>query len=103
MVGPRWRSSSVSTTPSTTPVPGQCQSEAPRPETLDAVHPAAMPLDEQQRGGLNPKLGEMIGEETGKITGTRVLSSEGGALQLESSMQATGRVVGVEVDEHRDH
>ena len=41
-------------------------------------------------------LGEMLGEETGKITGTRVLPSEGGAPKLESSFQATGRLYGVE-------
>lgn len=42
-------------------------------------------------------LGEMIGEETGKITGTRVLPPEGGDPKVESSMQATGRLLGVEV------
>ena len=42
-------------------------------------------------------LGEMIGEETGKIYGTRVLPYEGGAPKVESSMQATGRLLGVEV------
>lgn len=42
-------------------------------------------------------LGEMIGEETGKITGTRVLPPEGGVPKVESSMQATGRLLGVEV------
>jgi hypothetical protein len=41
-------------------------------------------------------LGEMIGEEIGKITGTRVLPSEGGAPKVESSMQATGRLLGIE-------
>src|SRR5947208_3319423 len=40
-------------------------------------------------------LGEMLGEETGKITGTRVLPAEGGAPKLESSFQATGALLGV--------
>ncbi len=42
-------------------------------------------------------LGEMIGEESGKVTGTRVLLPEGGVSKIESSMQATGKLVGVEV------
>ena len=42
-------------------------------------------------------LGEMIGEETGKITGTRVLASEGGAPKVETSFQGTGRYLGIEV------
>lgn len=42
-------------------------------------------------------LGDKIGEETGKITGTRVLPYEGGAPKLESTMQATGTLLGVEV------
>jgi hypothetical protein len=42
-------------------------------------------------------LGEMIGEESGKITGIRVLPPEGGVPKIESSMQATGKLVGVEV------
>ena len=42
-------------------------------------------------------LGEMIGEESGKITGTRVLPPEGGVPKVESSMQAVGKLVGVEV------
>jgi hypothetical protein len=42
-------------------------------------------------------LGEMIGEEMGKIYGTRVLPYEGGAARMESSMQATGTLLGVEV------
>lgn len=40
---------------------------------------------------------EMIGEESGKITGTRVLPPEGGVLKIESSMRAVGNLVGVEV------
>lgn len=44
-------------------------------------------------------LGEMIGEQSGKITGTRVLPSESGAPKVESSFQATGRVFGVETTE----
>jgi hypothetical protein len=42
-------------------------------------------------------LGEMIGEETGKIYGTRVLPYEGGATRIENSMRATGKLLGVEV------
>jgi hypothetical protein len=42
-------------------------------------------------------LGEIIGEATGKVTGTRVLPSEGGAPKLESSVQDTGRYLGIEV------
>jgi hypothetical protein len=41
-------------------------------------------------------LGEKIGEETGKITGTRVLPSEGGAPKMESSFRATGKLLGIE-------
>jgi hypothetical protein len=41
-------------------------------------------------------LGEMIGEESGKITGMRVLPSEGDAPKVESSFQATGRLLGIE-------
>ena len=42
-------------------------------------------------------LGEVIGEETGKVTGTRVLPCDGGAPKLESSFQGTGRYLGIEV------
>ena len=42
-------------------------------------------------------LGDMIGEETGKITGTRVLPSEGGAPKVESSVHLAGRLLGIEV------
>ena len=41
-------------------------------------------------------LGEKLGEESGKITGTRVLESEGGAPKLEVSFQAMGKALGVE-------
>ena len=41
-------------------------------------------------------LGEMIGEEQGKITGIRVLPSEGQNPRMEVSFQASGRLVGVE-------
>src|SRR5262249_40104372 len=51
----------------------------------------------RQRGGSDPMLGEMIGEETGKITGTRVLPSEGGGPKVETSFQGTGRYLGIEV------
>src|SRR5215469_15496580 len=41
-------------------------------------------------------LGEMIGESTGKVTGNRVLPSEGGAPRIEFSIRGTGRLSGVE-------
>ena len=42
-------------------------------------------------------LGEQIGEESGKITGIRVLPSGAGGPQVESSFQAAGKLLGVEV------
>ncbi len=42
-------------------------------------------------------LGEMIGEVRGKITGNRVLPSEGQAPKVETSMQQSGKILGVEV------
>ena len=44
-------------------------------------------------------LGEMIGEELGKSTNTRVLPSEGGAPKAETSFQSMGKILGVEHNE----
>jgi hypothetical protein len=41
-------------------------------------------------------LGEMLGEERGQVTGTRVLSAEGDAPKVEVSFQASGRILGVD-------
>lgn len=41
-------------------------------------------------------LGENIGEEKGKITGIRVLSTEGRGHKIEASFQATGTLLGIE-------
>ena len=41
-------------------------------------------------------LGEMIGEEQGKITAVRVLPSNGQSPQTEVSFQTTGQLVGVQ-------
>ena len=41
-------------------------------------------------------LGELLYEETGNTTGVRVLPPEGGAVNLEVSLQAAGRIQGVE-------
>jgi len=41
-------------------------------------------------------LGEMINEERGKITGLRVLPTEGGAPVVEVSFQVSGKVLGFE-------
>lgn len=41
-------------------------------------------------------LGEMLGEERGQVTGTRVLSVEGSAPKVEVSFQASGRILGVD-------
>jgi hypothetical protein len=40
-------------------------------------------------------LGEQIGEETGQITGMRVLPYEGAGPKIEVSLQASGTIVGV--------
>ena len=40
-------------------------------------------------------LGEKIAEHSGKITGQRVLPSEGGAPEVETSFQASERILGV--------
>jgi hypothetical protein len=42
-------------------------------------------------------LGEMIGETRGKITGNRVLPSDGQAPKIESSFQESGKMFGMEV------
>lgn len=42
-------------------------------------------------------LGEMIGESRGKVTGNRVLPSEGQAPKVETSFQESGKILGVEV------
>ena len=44
-------------------------------------------------------LGEMIGQEQGKITAIRVLPSNGSAPQMEVSFQSTGNLVGMETTE----
>ncbi|MFT3956362.1 MAG: hypothetical protein QM722_18870 [Piscinibacter sp.] len=44
-------------------------------------------------------MGERIGEGAGKVTGQRVLPSEGGAPLLETSFQAVGSVYGVPTTE----
>lgn len=41
-------------------------------------------------------LGELLYEETGNTTGIRVLPPEGGAVNVEVSLQAAGRIQGVE-------
>lgn len=41
-------------------------------------------------------LGEVLGEEKGKITGSRVLPSEGQGPIVETSTQGSGKVLGVE-------
>ena len=42
-------------------------------------------------------LGELIGEEQGKITGRRVLPSDGEGPKVEVSFQASGKLFGVEL------
>ncbi|WP_137992537.1 hypothetical protein [Streptomyces vilmorinianum] len=41
-------------------------------------------------------LGDLIGEETGEVTGIRVLSTDGGHAVLEVSIRASGTLLGVE-------
>ncbi len=41
-------------------------------------------------------LGEKIGEETGRVTGRRVLPSEGHGPKVEVSFEASGTILGVE-------
>ncbi len=41
-------------------------------------------------------LGEQLGEERGKVTGTRVLPPDGQGLKVEVSFQAAGRILGME-------
>ncbi len=44
-------------------------------------------------------LGELIGEEKGKITSVRVLPSDGAGPRLEVSIQGTGKILGQETSE----
>lgn len=44
-------------------------------------------------------LGEMIGEDKGKITGVRVLPSEGAGPRMEVSFQGAGKLLGQEINE----
>jgi hypothetical protein len=41
-------------------------------------------------------LGEKIGESTGKVTSRRVLANPGGGPKMETSFEASGRLLGVE-------
>ena len=41
-------------------------------------------------------LGEMLGEERGKMTGMRVLPAEGAGPRVEASWQGSGKLLGVE-------
>ena len=41
-------------------------------------------------------MGEKIGEERGRITGTRVLACEGAGMKIETSFQTSGTVLGSE-------
>ena len=45
-------------------------------------------------------LGEQVGEASGKVTGRRVLSNPGGGPKMETSFEATGRMLGVNVREN---
>lgn len=45
-------------------------------------------------------LGEMIGEEQGRITAVRVLPSNGQTPRMEVSFQSTGNLVGMETTEY---
>lgn len=44
-------------------------------------------------------LGDLIGEEQGQTSGTRVLSTDGGHPVIEASFQATGIMLGVEIED----
>ncbi|MEU8529462.1 MULTISPECIES: hypothetical protein [Streptomyces] len=44
-------------------------------------------------------LGDLIGEEQGQTTGMRVLSTDGGHPVIEASFQATGTMLGVEIED----
>ena len=44
-------------------------------------------------------LGEQIGEETGQITGTRVLPDEGAGPKVEVSFQSSGTLLGAHVND----
>jgi hypothetical protein len=41
-------------------------------------------------------LGEQIGQETGQITGMRVLPGHGGGVKVEVSFQASGTILGIQ-------
>jgi hypothetical protein len=43
-------------------------------------------------------LGEVVGDLTGKITGQRVLESEGPGPKVESTFKVTGKLVGVDIN-----
>ncbi len=43
-------------------------------------------------------LGELLGEVSGKITGTRVLPSEGPTPTLEASLQGSGKLLGMDIN-----
>jgi hypothetical protein len=45
-------------------------------------------------------LGEKVQEVSGKVIGTRVLPGEGGSVILETSFEATGKLLGLEIHEH---
>ncbi len=42
-------------------------------------------------------IGEMIGELTGKVVGTRILRHYGGELKIERTIEAKGKILGEEV------
>lgn len=44
-------------------------------------------------------LGEKIGEESGKVTSRRVLANPGGAPKVETSFEASGKLLGVDETE----
>ena len=44
-------------------------------------------------------LGELLDEARGKITGQRVLPSEGAGPKVETSLQSSGKILGVEYNE----
>jgi hypothetical protein len=45
-------------------------------------------------------LGEQIGEESGKVTGRRVLANPGGGPKMETSFEASGKLLGVSFHEN---
>ena len=44
-------------------------------------------------------LGEKIGEATGKVTTRRVLANPGGGPKMETSFEATGKLLGADITE----